>query len=60
MSHEALLERYRELQNLEGVTIEDERAIAREQGQVWRDYVRACERAGIRPASSESPRLGHW
>lgn len=55
-----LLTRYRELQDYEPVTRAGESAIAREQGEVWRAYVKACGKAGIEPASSESPRLGEW
>ena len=55
-----LLERYRELQNTEGLTAWDESRIAVDQGVVWRAYLEACEKAGVEPASSENPRLGEW
>lgn len=51
-----LLARYHELQSLEGLTVDWETAIAREQGQVWRAYLKACKKAGVEPESSEKPR----
>lgn len=55
-----LLARFRELQNAEGLTAEDDKIISREWGKAWRAYIKACKRAGIEPESSENPRLGDW
>jgi hypothetical protein len=56
----AALARYRELQNLEGASEADERAIAREQGLVWRRYLTLCEAQGVQPESSTNPDLGRY